>query len=394
MAEQNLNASSGTPHQGSSTTAVHAGDVVGKVGDPVVNPIYQATTFFSRPEGGGEVLYSRYGNNPNHERLEERIGALERSEACVVFGSGMGAMASAVLSCVAAGDHVLAASALYGGTRVLLDRELSRLGIETSYADLTAEGWESGLRADTRLVLMELPSNPLMRVMDPEPIARVAHAAGALVIVDATFGTPINIRPLEYGVDLVVHSATKYFGGHSDVTAGAVCGAADRIGNVRDRARIFGATLDPHAAWLLERGIKTLSLRMARHNENGLAVATWCEGRSEIARVHYPGLASHPDHAAAKRILRGFGGMLSLELNGGTEAATRFVRALRMAKLAPSLGGVETLVSEPRHTSHAAFTDEERAAQGIRPGFIRISLGIEDAPDIIADLEQALHAAV
>jgi cystathionine beta-lyase/cystathionine gamma-synthase len=373
---------------------VHAGDVVAVVGDPVVNPIFQTTTFFSRPEGGGEVLYSRYGNNPNHERLEERIGALERSEACVVFGSGMGAMTSAVLSCVAAGDHILAASALYGGTRVLLDRELARLGIGTSYADLTADGWQGGMRSETKLVLMELPSNPLMRVTDPAPIARVAHEAGALVAVDATFGTPINVRPLEHGVDLVVHSATKYFGGHSDVTAGAVCGAADRINAVRDRARIFGAMLDPHAAWLLERGIKTLSLRMARHNENGLAVARWCEGRPEIARVHYPGLPSHPDHATATRILQGYGGMLSFELSGGAAAATRFVGALRMAKLAPSLGGVETLVSEPRHTSHAAFTDEQRAAQGIRPGFIRVSLGIEDASDIIADLEQALQVAV
>jgi cystathionine beta-lyase/cystathionine gamma-synthase len=378
---------------GFSTRAVHAGDVTPRVGGPVVNPIYQTTTFFSEPAGGGEVLYTRYGNNPNQVLVEERIAALEEAEACVVFGSGMAAMTSAVLSCVMAGEHIVAANALYGGTRTLLDRELSRLGISTTYADLGAPGWEEALRENTRLVLMEVPTNPLIRVVDPAPIAAIARAAGAMVAVDATFATPINFRGLDHGMDLVIHSATKYLGGHSDVTAGAVCGSADHIASVRDRARIFGAALDPHAAWLLERGIKTLPLRMARHNETGLAVAWWCRAREEITRVHYPGLPDHPDHEVASRVLDGYGGMLSLELRSGDEGATRFARALRLARLAPSLGGVETLVSEPRHTSHAALGDAERAAQGIGAGFVRISLGIEDAQDIIADLEQALRAA-
>jgi cystathionine beta-lyase/cystathionine gamma-synthase len=213
------------------------------------------------------------------------------------------------------------------------------------------------------------------------------------VVVDATFTPAPNLRTADRRADLVVHSATKYFGGHTDVTAGAVCGTRERIQQVRARAAIWGAALDPHAAWLLERGMKTLPLRLQRHNENGMALAEWCARQPAIARVHYPGLSDHPDHARAAELLSGFGGMLSIELRGGSEAATRFVRALRLASLAPSLGGVETLVSEPRFTSHVAFTTEERARQGIGEGFVRLSLGIEDAQDLIADLGQALAAA-
>jgi cystathionine beta-lyase/cystathionine gamma-synthase len=378
---------------GRSTLSVHAGDVTPVAGGPVVNPIHQTTTFFSDPEGGDEVLYTRYGNNPNHRLVEERIRALEGAGECVVFASGMAAMASAVLSCTRSGDHVVAASPLYGGTRTLLDREMSRLGISTGYVDPFTPGWESAIRENTRLIVIEVPTNPLIRVPDAAAIARVARAAGVMLLVDATFATPINFRGAEHGVDLVVHSATKYLGGHSDVTAGAVCGSPEAIERVRDRARIFGASLDPHAAWLLERGIKTLALRMERHNANGVEIARWCERRPEISTVHYPGLPGHPDHAVAERVLDGFGGMVSIELASGDAGATRFVGALRLARLAPSLGGVETLVSEPRHTSHAALTAAERLAQGIGPGFVRLSLGIEDARDIIADLEQALRAA-
>jgi O-acetylhomoserine/O-acetylserine sulfhydrylase-like pyridoxal-dependent enzyme len=262
---------------GRSTLSVHAGDVTPVAGGPVVNPIHQTTTFFSDPEGGDEVLYTRYGNNPNHRLVEERIRALEGAGECVVFASGMAAMASAVLSCTRSGDHVVAASPLYGGTRTLLDREMSRLGISTGYVDPFTPGWESAIRENTRLIVIEVPTNPLIRVPDAAAIARVARAAGVMLLVDATFATPINFRGAEHGVDLVVHSATKYLGGHSDVTAGAVCGSPEAIERVRDRARIFGASLDPHAAWLLERGIKTLALRMERHNANGLEIARWCD---------------------------------------------------------------------------------------------------------------------
>ena len=379
--------------QGFSTRAVHAGDPPRAVGEPVGNPIYQTTTFFSAPAGDAEVWYSRYGNNPNHRRVEERVSALEGADACLVTASGMGAMVCAILSCVRAGDHVLAAEALYGGTRVLLDRELSRLGIESSYADLLSPGWEARLRPNTRVVLCETLSNPLLRLTDPADVAPATHRAGAALIVDATFTPPSNLRALDRGADLVVHSATKYYGGHSDVTAGLVCGSAERLRPVRERARTFGVAPDPHSTWLLERGIKTLAVRMDRHNSNGLEVSRWCSGRAGIRRVHYPGLESHPDHARARELTRGFGGMMSIELEGGGEAATRFVSALRLVKPAPSLGGVDTLVSEPRHTSHVAMSSAERAAQGLPDGFVRFSLGIEDAVDLIADIDQALIAA-
>ena len=378
---------------GPSTTAVHAGEPPVLPGEPVVNPIVLSSTFHSEHDGAGEVRYSRYGNAPNQQAVEARIAALEHAEDVVVFGSGMAAMASALLAYLQAGDHVVATEAIYGGTRTLLSKELARLGIETTYVDFHTPGWESAMRPNTRVVLGEWPSNPLVRVSDPRPIADAAHAAGAVLIVDATFASPINFRPLEHGADLVMHSATKYLAGHSDVTGGVVAGSRERTAPVRERAKVWGGMLDGHAAWLLERGIKTLSLRMERHNRNGVEVARWAEAHPGVARVHHPSLASHPDHEVAARLLNGFGGMLGIEVRGGGPAAAAFVRALKLAKLAPSLGGVETLVSEPRYTSHAAMTPEQREANGLRDGFVRISLGIEDTADLIADLDQALAAA-
>lgn len=377
---------------GAGTRAVHAGDPATTVGAPVVSPIVPSTTFHSDPSGDGEVLYTRYGNGPNQSLVERRIASLEGAEDALVTASGMSAMACALLSLLRAGDHVVATRDIYGGTRVLLTQELSRLGIETSYVDLFAAGWTDALRPQTRVVLAETPSNPLLRVLDLRPVADRCRAHGAALVVDATFASPINFRGLEHGADLVMHSATKYYAGHSDVTAGALAGSAARVGEARKRARVWGPVLDPHGVWLLERGIKTLAVRMERHNRNGVEIARWAETDRRIARVFYPGLPSHPDHETARRTLDGFGGMLGLELAGGREAASCFVRALRLAKLAPSLGGVETLVSEPRHTSHAGMTPEEREAIGIRDGFVRVSLGIEDAADIVADLEQALGA--
>jgi len=381
------------PSGGMSTRAIHAGEPTPREGGSVVTPIYPTTTFYSDPSGQGEVLYTRYGNGPNHRVLEQRIAALEGAEDALVVASGMAAMAMALLSVLQAGDHVLATDAIYGGTRALLGDELSRLGIATTFVDLFSDDWMHGLRPNTRVVLGETPSNPLLRILDLQRITEVAHEHGAAVIVDATFGSPVHYRALEHGADIVMHSATKYLGGHSDVTAGVLAGSAARIGQARKRARVWGPVLDPQAAWLLERGIKTLSVRMERHNRNGMEIARWAEGRPEVARVFYPGLPSHPDHETARRVLDGFGGMVGIELAGGGPAADRFVRALRVAKLAPSLGGVETLISEPRYTSHAAMTPEHRAASGIRDGFLRVSLGIEDAADLIADFDQALRAA-
>ncbi len=378
------------PGTGPSTRAIHAGSSERAPDGPVVNPIYQAATFFSGAGPGSAVRYTRYGNNPNHELLAERIAALEVAEAALVTASGNAAMALALLACLRSGDHVLALRGLYGGTLRLLNRELPRLGIETTYVDIDGD-WSSAVRADTRLLLIETPVNPTLRLPDVEGLAALARARGIPLLVDATFATPVNFRPIGHGADLVVHSATKYLGGHSDLSAGVVSGREDLVQAAHEAMISFGPVLDPHAAWLLERGIKTLPLRMERHNANGLAFARHFASHEAIADVVYPGLPTHPDHERAARLFSGFGGMVSLVLRAGDDAAVRMMQRLRLAAAAPSLGGVETLVSMPRHTSHAALTREERHAIGITDGFVRFSLGVEDVADLIEDVEHALR---
>ncbi|HUF51014.1 MAG TPA: aminotransferase class I/II-fold pyridoxal phosphate-dependent enzyme [Longimicrobiales bacterium] len=377
------------PPQGESTLAVHAGAPAPAAGAPVVTPVYSTSTFYTDPVPTGEVLYTRYGTNPNQRALAAKIAALEHAEAAMVLASGNAACALALLSCVGAGQHVLAQRELYGGTLRLLERELPRLGIETTFLPL-AIGWRAGLRDNTGALLMEVPVNPTLRVLDMTEAATLARDRGIPLIVDATFATPFNFRPLEHGADLVFHSATKYLGGHSDLSAGVVSGSAARIAEVRELLKSFGPVLDPHAVWLLERGVKTLAVRMARHNENGLAIARWLEQHAAVEEVFYPGLASHPDHERARRLFRGYGGVVSLRVRGGDDAALRVTQRLKLMCVAPSLGGVETLVSMPRFTSHAGLSPAQRAAIGVGAGFMRLALGIEDAPDLIADLEQAL----
>jgi cystathionine beta-lyase/cystathionine gamma-synthase len=302
----------------------------------------------------------------------------------------MGATALAHLAILAPGDHLISSDWIYGGTRRLFEREFARLGIEVTFADPSLpRSWKSHLRKTTRAIFLETPTNPLMRVIDLDPIAALCHTEGIALLVDSTFASPINFRPLEHGADVVIHSATKYLNGHSDVIAGGVAGTEEMVEEIRRLMQIYGQALDPHAAWLVERGLKTLAVRMARHNANGLAFAEWASGHAAIRAVHYPGLPSHPDHALAATALDGFGGMVGLELADGA-AAERALRRLRVAQHAPSLGGVETLVSEPRRTSHASLTAAQRAAQGIPDGFVRVSLGIEDVDDIIADFTRAL----
>jgi cystathionine beta-lyase/cystathionine gamma-synthase len=378
---------------GPSTRAVHAGAPTPVAGAPVVMPIHQTSTFFSDPEPGGEVLYTRYGNNPNHLATSARIAALEGAEDAVLVASGNAACALALLSCAGAGSRIVAQSELYGGTLRILNRELPRLGIATKYVPVDAE-WDAELVEPAAALLLEVPVNPTLRVPDVRRAAAAAQRMGVPVIVDATFASPINFRPLEHGADLVFHSATKYLGGHSDLSAGVVAGGRERVDQVRELLKSFGPVLDPHAVWLLERGIKTLAVRMARHNENGLAVARWLEQHEGVAQVFHPGLPSHPDHRRAAELMDGFGGVVSFVVRGGDEAALKFTRALRLMCVAPSLGGVETLVSLPRFTSHSALSREQRHAAGIADGFVRLALGIEDAADLIADLRQALAAAV
>ena len=376
---------------GRSTIAVHGRPARKADWSPVVSPITQSTTFVNPVGGEEEVLYTRYGNNPNQVEVARKYALLEGAEAAICLSSGMAATALAHLAILRPGDHLVSSRWIYGGTQKLFDEEFGRLGIAVSYVDpAQPRQWRKQIRKTTRAIFVETPTNPLIRMLDLHVVAQIAREFGIALLVDATFASPINFRPLEHDADVVITSATKYLNGHSDVIAGTVAGSASVIEEVTRLMRLWGPAIDPHQAWLLDRGLKTLAVRMERHNANGLAVARWAEGRRGIARVHYPGLESHPDHEIAKRLLDNFGGMLGLEIEGGAAASERVLRRLKLFAHAPSLGGVESLVSEPRLTSHKHLAPEDRAAQGIPDGFVRVSCGIEDAADLIVDLDQAL----
>lgn len=382
-----------TPERrGISTRAVHAGAPPREPGAPLVAPLVASATFYSAPEPEGEVLYGRYANTEGHRRVADRVAALEGAEAALLTGSGMAAISLAVLTFAGSGDHVVAADSLYGGTLTLFRDELPRLGIQTTFVDPRG-GWADAVRPETRLLYMELPVNPTLRVPDPRPVATLARERGIPLVLDATFATPVNFRPLEHGADLVMHSGTKYLGGHSDLVAGVLAGRAPVIETARERLKSWGPSLDPHAIWLLDRGIKTLAVRVERQNATALALARWLEDHPAVAAVHYPGLPSHPDHETARTLMDGFGGMLAFVVRGGDDAARRVMERLELVSVAPSLGSVESLASMPRYTSHAALSPEARRAAGIDDGFIRLSVGIEDAADLQADLDAALNAA-
>ena len=383
------------PHRPrAATLAIHAGEEERRPGAPVVAPVVQSATFMWAGPTDGELLYSRYGNNPNQVGLGRKLAALEGTEAAVGLGSGMAATAMTLLALTRAGDHVVASSQLYGATQTLLRHELPKRGVETTFVDPTmGRGWREALRPETRVVFIEVPTNPTLRVVDPRPLAQLCTERGIVLVCDATFASPVNFQAARHGIDVVIHSATKYLGGHSDLIAGAVAGSAAVVEEVVRMSRLYGPALDPHTAWLLDRGIRTLDVRMARHNESGLALARWFSEREEVERVVYPGLEGHPDHRLASELLAGFGGMVSVVLRGGGEAADRFLASLEVGIAAPSLGGVETLVSQPRHTSHAGVGKGDREAQGIPDGFVRISVGMEDVGDLQADFARALEAA-
>ncbi len=376
---------------GFSTRAVHGDPDARPDWAPIAPPIYQSSTFTNPIGSTAEVLYTRYGNNPNQVAIAQRLAALEGAEAALFVGSGMGAVALAHLAVLRPGDHLLSSEWIYGGVHRLFAQEFGRLGIDVTFVNAThARDWKRAMKKTTRAIFVETPTNPLIRVIDLEPVATICKSEGLVLLVDSTFATPINFRPLEHGADVVIHSATKYLNGHSDVIAGAVAAAEPVVEEVRKLMQVWGQALDPLAAWLIDRGMRTLAVRVERHNQNGLRVAQWCATQAAFGAVHYPGLPTHPDYDTAQRVLTGYGGMLAVELKGGARSAERFLRALKIAAHAPSLGGVETLVSEPRLTSHASLTPEERARAGIPDGLLRFSLGLEDADDIIADFTQAL----
>jgi cystathionine beta-lyase/cystathionine gamma-synthase len=377
---------------GRPTLAVHGGRDRQDADAPVSSPLHQSVNYvqaFGTEEG---LRYTRYGNSPNAELVQRRLALLEGAEAALVLASGMGATACAMLALLRPGDHLLSSSWIYGGTHRLFTEELAGMGVQVSLVDpMDAPAWRKHVRRETRALFVESPVNPTCRVVDLRPIQALSAELGVALVVDSTFASPVNFRPLEHGADVVIASTTKFLNGHHDILGGAVMGTASYVEEVRRKMAVWGQAPDPFACWMLERGLKTLDVRVQRANANAMRLAEWCEGRDEIARVHYPGLTSHPDHAVASETLDGFGGMLAIELAGGGEAADRFIRRLSLITHAASLGGVDTLVSEPRYTSHGHLTSDERAAIGIPDGFLRISVGIEDAEDLIADLEQALR---
>jgi cystathionine beta-lyase/cystathionine gamma-synthase len=376
---------------GPSTVSIHGQPSRRADWTPVVSPIFQSSTFTNPVGSDDEVMYTRYGNNPNQVSLAEKYALLEGSERAAFVASGMGATALAHMAVLRPGDHLLSSSWIYGGTRRLFDDEFSRLGIEVTYVNPDQPRlWRKSVRKSTRAIFVETPTNPTMRVIDLTPVAQIARDGGLALLVDGTFASPINFRPLEHGADIAITSATKYLNGHSDVIAGAVAGTTAIIEEVTRLMQLWGQALDPHAAWLVERGMRTLDVRMERHNINGMAVARWASTRDHVTKVHYPGLPAHPDHAFAASVLSGFGGMVGLEIKGGSRGAEKFLKKLKLVTHAPSLAGVESLISEPRLTSHKRMTEEQRGKIGIPDGFVRLSCGLENAEDIIADLEQAL----
>jgi methionine-gamma-lyase len=383
---------------GVETILVH-GDRTAASGAAVTPPIYQTSTFtFDDADAMAaaaqtptfERFYTRYGN-PNHGAVERILAAIEGGEAAMVSASGMGAIASTAIALTSSGAHVIAQRMTYDGTRTLLNDVLSRFGVEVTYVDQHDVGaFQAAIRPNTKLVMLESPSNPLLGITDIRAVANVAHEAGALVCIDNTIATPINQLPLELGVDVVLHSATKYLGGHSDLIAGVVVASRELVGRIWDTHHILGSTLGPFEAWLLLRGLRTLEMRVERHNANALAVARAMAAHPRVTRVYYPGLESHPGADVARRQMRGFSGLLSIEIAGSFDDARRTIDRLQLFHSAASLGGVESLVAQPAAMWPSSSTAADAAAMGIIPSLLRLSIGVERAEDLIADLEHAL----
>jgi len=385
----------------SSTDAVHAGEPRAQAFSAVPAPIVQTSTYTFA--GSDEIVrmttgelereeYGRYGN-PTCDALERRLAALEGTEDAAIFASGMAAISTAALALLKQGQHVVLFRDCYRMTRELVTHRLAQLGIASTLVEpCDLDGLAAALRPETRLVISEAPTNPYLRVVDLERLTQICKGRrGLKTLIDATFATPVHLRPAALGADLVVHSATKYLGGHHDVLAGVVCGSRALVSAVRDLRGVLGGVCDPHAAFLVARGTKTLALRVAKASATALEVARFLEAHPKVERVWYPGLASHPDHeVAARQMSGGFGGVVSFVVRGGLDAARAAVDSARLARIGPSFGGPETLIEQPAVMSFYAMTSEERAAAGIEDGLVRLAVGLEEPADVIADLARAL----
>jgi cystathionine beta-lyase/cystathionine gamma-synthase len=389
------------PHEyRQETQAVRGGTDLSKKNGPLSTPIYQTSTFEVVDNDQqlrathSDMFYTRYGN-PTHTVAENSIAELEGTDAALLFASGMNAVTTTILALLKNGDHVVAQRDIYGGVNKFLTQWLPKLGIETTLVDTTEyQQHENAIRPNTRMLYLESPTNPTVRVVDLKRVANIARTHNLISMIDSTFATPINLRPAEYGIDLVMHSGTKYFGGHSDLIAGIVAGRRQLIDQIHETRTTLGGCMDPHAAWLLLRGIKTLAVRVQRQNENALRVARFLDGHPKVRHVNYPFLEEHPQYTLAKEQMNGGGGLLSFEVDGTGEDAKRVAESLRLFTLAPSLGGVDSLVSLPVLTSHAMISAADRQKMGVTEQLIRLSVGIENADDLITDLEQGLSILV
>jgi len=378
--------------KGLDTKLIHAGEPEPLIGGAVTMPIFQSSTFeYTGQKSYHDLRYIRLSNTPNHAVLHAKLAALENAEAALVAGSGMAAVSATLFTVLAGGGHLLAQDCLYGGTHDLMNEEFPAYGMAVDFIDGDEPAtWREALRPNTKAIYVETMSNPLLQVSDLEAAVAFAAENGLVSIIDNTFASPINFRPAEIGFDLSLHSGTKYLNGHTDIVAGAVIGRAELIRNVTRTLNHTGGILDPHACFLLNRGIKTLGVRVRHQNESALKIARWLEQHPSVSRVNYAGLEGHSNHLRACELFDGFGGVLSFELAGGLEAAVRFIERVTIPICAPSLGGVETLITRPATTSHSGMSPADRASAGISDALIRLSVGLESSDDLLEDFEAAL----
>ncbi|QBA63945.1 trans-sulfuration enzyme family protein [Muriicola soli] len=380
-----------TKKKGLNTVCTHVGELKDTTFKGAVSPLYMSTSYAF--EDVEIKRYPRYFNTPNQMALSQKIAALEHAEEAMIFGSGMAAISTAILAFLKAGDHIILQRMLYGGTYHLITEQFEKFGIDFSFVDGSdPESVEKAITPATKVVYIETPSNPLLTITDIRAIADIAKQHQIVSMIDNTFASPVNQNPIDLGIDVVIHSATKYMGGHSDILAGAVASSSEHMERIFHLAKNLGGSLSDYTVWLLERSIKTMGLRVKAQNENAQNLAEFLDAHDDITRVYYPGLPGHPDHEIAKAQMHGFGGMMSFELKENINAS-HFQKSLKLIKSSMSLAGVESTVLSPSQTSHALLSEEEREKQGIREGLVRFSVGIEEVDDLKKDIEQAIHIA-